>query len=63
MTSQISSMLSWGLSRWGAQTKPAEYITNITSIQQTVIHSIMKNIDDPSVAALLIGKYSQSSRA
>lgn len=50
-----------GLIQMGRTNEACEYITNITSIQQTVIHSIMKNIDDPSVAALLIGKYSRAA--
>ena len=49
-----------GLIQMGRTNEACEYITNITSIQQTVIHSIMKNIDDPSVAALQVF---QSSRA
>lgn len=39
----------------------SEYIMHITSIQQTLIHNIMKNIEDPSVAALLIGKYARAA--
>jgi len=44
------------------KTKEAcEYITNLTSIQQGIIRNIMKNIEDPTVAALLIGKYSRAA--
>ena len=50
-----------GLIQMGRTNEACEYITNITSIQQTVIHSIVKNIDDPSVAALLIGKDSRAA--
>lgn len=39
----------------------SDYIANVTSIQQNLIHSIMKNIEDPSIAALLIGKYARAS--
>lgn len=39
----------------------SEYITNVSSIQQNVIHKIMKNFEDSSVAALLIGKYARAS--
>ena len=50
-----------GLIQMGKTQEASEYITNLTSIQQSFIHRIMKDIDDPSVAALLIGKYSRSA--
>lgn len=50
-----------GLIQMNRTSEACEYITNVTSIQQTVIHGIMKNIDDPSVAALLIGKYARAA--
>lgn len=50
-----------GLIQMNKTSEACEYITNITSIQQKVIHNVMKNIDDPSVAALLIGKYSRAA--
>ena len=50
-----------GLVQMGETQKAAEYITTITSIQQEVISNIMRNIEDPSVAALLIGKYSKAA--
>ncbi len=48
-----------GLIQMGKTTEACEYITNLTSIQQSFIHRIMKNIEDPNVCALLIGKYSR----
>ena len=50
-----------GLIQMGESSKAAEYISNITSIQQETISNIMRNIEDPSLAALLIGKYSRAS--
>lgn len=50
-----------GLLQIGRITEASEYITHITAIQQTVINNIMKNIEDPSVAALLIGKYARAA--
>ncbi len=50
-----------GLIQIGNTTEASEYIMNITAIQQKVIHKIMKSIEDPSVAALLIGKYSRAA--
>lgn len=50
-----------GLIQMGNTAEASEYITHITSIQQKVLHNIMKNIEDPSVAALLIGKYSRAA--
>ena len=50
-----------GLIHMGKTDEACEYISNITAIQQTVIHNIMKNIEDPSVAALLIGKYARAA--
>lgn len=48
-----------GLIQMGNIQEAGEYITNLTSIQQSFIHRIMKNIEDPTVCALLIGKYSR----
>ena len=50
-----------GLIQMGETKKACEYITNITSIQQTLLHNIIQNIKDPSVAALLIGKYARAA--
>ena len=50
-----------GLIQMGKTEDACEYITSVTSIQQTVIHGIMNQIDDPSIAALLIGKYAHAS--
>lgn len=50
-----------GLIQMGHTKEASEYITNLTSIQQSFIHSIMTSIDDPNVCALLIGKYSRSA--
>ena len=43
-----------GLIQMNKTSEACEYITNITSIQQKAIHNVMKNIDDPSVAAILL---------
>lgn len=50
-----------GLIQMGNVKEASEYIMHITSIQQTLIHNIMKNIEDSSVAALLIGKYARAA--
>jgi len=50
-----------GLIQMGRTKEASEYITNLTSVQQSFIHRIMKNIEDPNVCALLIGKYSRSA--
>ncbi len=50
-----------GLIQMGRTEEASEYISHIASIQQTLIHSIMTNIEDPSIAALLIGKYSRAA--
>lgn len=50
-----------GLIQMGKIDEASEYITNITSIQQALIHNIMENIEEPSVAALLIGKYARAT--
>ena len=50
-----------GLIQMGNIMEASEYIMHVTSIQQKVLHNIIKNIEDPSVAALLIGKYAQAS--
>lgn len=50
-----------GLIQMGNTKEACDYITGITSIQQAVLHNIIKNIDDPSLAALLIGKYSRAA--
>lgn len=44
------------------QYKEAErYIMNVTLVERKMIHSIMHAIDEPSVAALLIGKLARAS--
>lgn len=48
-----------GLIQMGNTQEASEYIANLTSIQQSFIHRIMKHIEDPTVCALLIGKYSR----
>lgn len=48
-----------GLIQMGNNQEASEYITNLTSIQHSFIHRIMKHIEDPTVCALLIGKYSR----
>lgn len=50
-----------GLIQMGKTTEACEYITHISSIQQAVLQKIVKHVEDPSVAALLIGKYAQAS--
>ncbi|MDD6268586.1 MAG: ATP-binding protein [Oscillospiraceae bacterium] len=50
-----------GLIQMGNVKEASEYIAHITAIQQTLIHNIMKNIEDPSVAALLIGKNARAA--
>ncbi|MBQ8513859.1 MAG: sensor histidine kinase [Ruminococcus sp.] len=50
-----------GLIQMGDTKAASEYITHITAIQQTLIHNIVKNIEDPSIAALLIGKYARAA--
>ena len=50
-----------GLIQMGRNKEASEYITNLTTVQQSFIHRIMKNIEDPNVCALLIGKYSRSA--
>ncbi|MCQ2467476.1 MAG: sensor histidine kinase [Clostridia bacterium] len=50
-----------GLVQMGANKEAIEYISNITSIQQATISNVMRNFEDPSIAALLIGKYSRAS--
>jgi sensor histidine kinase regulating citrate/malate metabolism len=50
-----------GLIQMGEVQQASEYITNLTNIQRSFIHRIMKNIEDPNVCALLIGKYSRST--
>lgn len=50
-----------GLIQMGETKEAAEYITNLTSIKQSGIHRIMKVIGDPTVCALLIGKYSRAA--
>ncbi len=49
-----------GLIQMGNTKEACEYITHITSIKQTVLQNIIKNVEDPSVAALLIGKYARA---
>lgn len=50
-----------GLIQMGANKEAVKYIGNITSIQQEVLSNIMRNIENPSLAALLIGKYSKAA--
>lgn len=50
-----------GLIQIGRTEEACEYITGISSVQQKVFHNIMKNIEDPSVAALLIGKHARAA--
>lgn len=50
-----------GLLQMGKYDAAAEYISNITSIQQNLLHEIMTNIEDSHVAALIIGKYARAS--
>ncbi|MDD6564744.1 MAG: sensor histidine kinase [Clostridiales bacterium] len=50
-----------GLIQMNKNEEACEYITNVTSIQQYVLNNIMKNFEDSSVAALLIGKYARAS--
>lgn len=50
-----------GLIQMDAKADAINYITNVTTIQQEVLSYIMRNIEDPSVAALLIGKYSRAA--
>ncbi len=50
-----------GLIQMNRTDEASEYITHITSIQQNVLNNIMKNFDDSSVAALLIGKYARAA--
>ena len=50
-----------GLIQMGRGSEACEYITNINTVQQNVIHTVMSSIDDPSVSALLIGKYSRAA--
>lgn len=50
-----------GYIQMGCTNEACDYIANITSIQQAVIGSIVKNIEDASVAALLIGKYTRTA--
>ncbi|MDD3238482.1 MAG: sensor histidine kinase [Lachnospira sp.] len=50
-----------GLIQMGKTSEACEYITHISSIQQAILQNIVKHIEDPSVAALLIGKYAQAA--
>ncbi|SFQ26619.1 two-component system, CitB family, sensor histidine kinase DctS [Lachnospiraceae bacterium XBB1006] len=50
-----------GLIQMGQSEKACEYIANVTSIQQNLMHQIVKRVEDPSVAALLIGKYARAA--
>ncbi|MCM1578587.1 MAG: ATP-binding protein [Ruminococcus sp.] len=45
-----------GLIQMGKTEEAAEYIGNYTSARQRVMQNIVKNVEDPTVAALLIGK-------
>ncbi len=48
-----------GLLQIGRADKAEEYIMDVTSIHQKAVGSIMRSIEDPSVAALLVGKTSR----
>lgn len=50
-----------GLIQMGNQEEASRYIMHIASVQQNVVSAIMKNIEDSSVAALLIGKHARAS--
>ena len=50
-----------GLIQMGNTAEASEYISRIATIQQSVIQNVVKNIEDPSVAALLIGKYARAA--
>lgn len=50
-----------GLIQMGNISEASEYITGITAIQHSFIHRIMKNIEDPMLCAMLIGKKSRSA--
>ena len=50
-----------GLIQMNKTDEASEYITHITSIQQNVLNNIMKNFEDSSIAALLIGKYARAA--
>ena len=43
-----------GLIQMGNTAEASEYISRIATIQQSVIQNVVKNIEDPSVAAMLI---------
>ncbi len=48
-----------GLLQLGNTEKAEAYIMEVTSIQQKAVGAIMRNIEEPSVAALLVGKTSR----
>lgn len=48
-----------GLIQIGQTDKAEEYILDVTSIQRQAVGSILERIQDPSVAALLVGKTSR----
>ncbi|MCQ2496697.1 MAG: ATP-binding protein [Lachnospiraceae bacterium] len=50
-----------GLIQMNRNQEACEYITKLSSVQQSFIHRIMKNIEEPTVSALLIGKYSRAA--
>lgn len=50
-----------GLIQMGMSEEAIQYIENITIVQREIIGTIMKSIDDPAVAALLIGKTARAA--
>lgn len=48
-----------GLLQMGKAAKAQEYIMDVTSIQQRAVGAIMRVIEEPAVAALLVGKTSR----
>lgn len=50
-----------GLLQMQMYEEAASYIQNITMVQRAMIHKIMNAVNDPAVAALLIGKVSRAS--
>lgn len=50
-----------GLIQMGNYEEAEKYIVNITMVERETIHHIMQVIDDPSIAALLIGKNARAS--
>lgn len=50
-----------GLLQMGEAQQASDYIMNVTMVEREAIHNIMQSIDEPSVAALLIGKQARAS--